>query len=114
MPPLTVDLDRIAEGNAGEITFKGTTRRVEQISATSIALLRSAAPETYIETALTVVRRVVPSLTDDEAATLSVPQIEAILAIATNDVEEVAKLAPDYAPPDPNAHGPATDPTSPA
>jgi hypothetical protein len=110
---LSLDLDRIAAGLAGTVTLSGAVHQVNGISAASLKLLRGAQPAEYLDVALTVCKRSVPTLTEGELDTLTPPQIEGILAVATHDVEEVAKLSPDYEPPDPNASGPATIATSP-
>lgn len=110
---LSVDLDKIAAGQAGSVTFNGTTHQVRAITASLIQLLQGAKPETYVDVSLTIAKRCVPTLSDADVDELTPKQLEAILAVATNDTEEVAKLAPDYVAPDtsgaadPNGSGPA-------
>ena len=111
---LALDLDRIAAGAAGAVTLNGTTHAVKAFSASSIKLLRGATPADYLDIAITIAQRSVPTLAAADIGELSVIQIEAILSIASGDVEEVAKLSPDYVAPDPNGSGPATAATSPA
>lgn len=105
-PILTVDLDRIAYGSAGIATLGGVQHTVLPISAASLQLMRTAKPEDYLDIALTVVARCVLSLSEEQRDTLTPAQIEAIISLATGDVEKVASL-------DPNADRPATPSLSP-
>lgn len=98
-PIVTVDLDRIASGIAGQVLLKGRQHAVTSVSAATLQLMRNAKPENYLDVALVTVTRVVPSLGEDDIAALNPAQLEAIIAIATGDVDAVAKL-------DPNADGP--------
>jgi hypothetical protein len=111
---LSLDLDTLADGTGGQVTLDKTVHPVKAISAASLKLLRSATPETYLDVALVIAHRCVPTLSEEALGDLSVKQLEGILSVSTGDVEDVAKLSPDYVAPDPNGNGPATDPTSPA
>lgn len=112
--PQVIDFDRIRADRAGAVVLNGTQHLVRQISAASLALIAGATADNYLATAVTLVERLVPTLSEADRADLSIGEIEAIIGLASADVNAVRKIDPNYQEPDPNGNGPATAPTSPA
>lgn len=112
--PRTINLDALVADDGGAITVNGTEHRVLPVQMATYATYQQAVtagdPEKATAAVLAVVRKVVPSFSEADIASLSIRQVNAIIDLAmTGTVEE----------PDPNGTGasPATSPqpsTSPA
>lgn len=99
-----LDLDALVT-IAGRVTLLGQTRDVLPMDGAGYHLLNQlrksqdveasavdvAEQLAYLETAYAIVRRVVPSLSDEEVGRLNEKQVAAVLQVATGQIELVAK-----------------------
>lgn len=99
-----LDLDALVS-IAGCVTLFGTARDVLPMDGAGYHLLSQLRKSqdvdladvdvkdqlAYLETAYAIVRRVVPSLSDDEVSRLNDKQVAAVIQVATGQIEQVAR-----------------------
>lgn len=92
-PVAVVDLDAMAKPVT--VRLLDAEHQVRPINAIAVKLCRGMTDENRIEIMTQVVATLVPSLTPEQIDTLAIPQLDAILGLATNGVAAVEASDPN-------------------